>query len=145
MSIARARDLAAGVYNPELPATRDYAHSGSFVSQELPVIQAWRDLAPFLVLPGTCTVHFYCEAPDVPDRVHQLTVTLDPSANRGFTHVTLGFYGQVALRRAGDRGTFTQMTCRACGSPWGTAQDTGYGSAFTCMDCGHDTYHDRGD
>lgn len=145
MSTTETRDLATGVYDPARPVTRDYAHSGSFVSQELPITEAWRHKVPWLDLPETCTVRFYCETPDVPDRVVGVSVDLHPEINRGFTRVQFNMYDSVWLTRPDDSQTLTRMTCKACGSWWGMVRDTGYGSAFTCMDCGHDSYHDRGD
>ena len=144
MSIEQARRLAQQAYDPALPAPRDYQHSGNFVSQDLPVIQAWRDLAPFLALPDTCRVSFYCEAPDVPDRVHQVFADLDPASNRGYVRCQLSLYGGVHL--TGAQGTVVPLLkCRDCGSPWCVEGDTGYGTTNNCPDCGHDSYYDRGD
>jgi hypothetical protein len=144
MSVERNRALARLAYDPALPVTRDYKHSGSFVSQDLQVIQAWRDLAPFLTLPETCRVSFYCETADVPDRVNNVTASLDPDANRGYVRCQLGMYGSVYL--AGTDGTFVPLlACPDCGSPWCVEGDTGYGTTNRCPDCGRDSYCDRGD
>ncbi len=144
MSIERARRLAQAVYDPSRPAPRDHGYSGDFVSQDLPTIQAWRDLAPFLALPGTCRVTFYCETADAPDRVHQVSADLDPAANRGYARCQLSLYGGVLLTGTEGR-PVPLVKCRACGSPWCTEGDTGYGTTNNCPDCGHSSYHDRGD
>jgi hypothetical protein len=144
MNITEARHLAESVYDPSRPLARDYEHSGNFVSQELPTVQEWRDLAPFLALPGACQVSFYCETPDVPDRVHQVSADLDPAANRGYVRAWLSLYGSISLADSAG-GYVPLMECRECGSPWGISGDTGYGSTFNCPDCGHHSYYDRGD
>jgi hypothetical protein len=144
MSIEQAQRLARQTYDPALPATRDHQHSGNFVSQDLPVLQAWRDLAPFLALPDKCSVSFYCEAPDVPDRVHQVFADLDPASNRGYVRCQLSLYGGIYLTDA--RGTVVPLLkCWDCGSPWCVHGETGYGTTINCPDCGHSSYCDRGD
>ena len=100
MNKEQNRRLAQLAYDPALPITRDYQHSGSFVSQELPVVQAWRDLAPFLTLPETCHVSFYCEIADVPDRVNNVTAELDPAVNRGYVRCQLGMYDSIYVAGA---------------------------------------------
>jgi hypothetical protein len=144
MDVNESLSLAAGVYDPGRLVTRDREFSGAFVSQELPTVQAWRDLAPFLVLPGVCAVSFYCETPDVPDRVHMVFADLDPAANRGFTRCQLSLHGGVWL--TDSAGTVTpRVACRVCGSPWCAEGDTGYGTTNDCPDCGDSSYSDRGD
>lgn len=143
MSIGKARDIARSIYDPARPAIRDYADSGSFISQELPAIAAWHDLAPFLTLPGTCRVSFYCETTDVPDRVHLITADLDPAANRGYHQAQISLYGRIWL--AGSTEGHWVHPCPSCGSPWCAEGDTGYGSTENCPDCAFSSYYDRGD
>jgi len=144
MNITEARNLAEGIYDPARPAPRDRDFSGKFVSQDLPTVRAWRDLVPFLALPDTCRVSFYCETDDVPDRVHEIFADLDPAANRGYTRCQLSLYGGIWLTAADSRPVGVHK-CPACDSPWCVEGDTGYGSTENCPDCRFNSYYDRGD
>jgi hypothetical protein len=144
MSAERARRLARALYEPATPAPRVYPHSGDFVSQDRPTCPEWRDLAAFLTLPGTCKVVFYCQTPDVPDRVHQVLADLDPDTNRGYVRCQISPYGSVWVTDARGR-TVPLVKCPRCGSSWCAEGDTGYGTTNDCTDCGYSSYFDRGD
>jgi hypothetical protein len=144
MNIEQARRLAHETYDPSLPAPRDDEHSGYFVSQHLPTRREWRDLAPFLTLPDTCRVSFYCETAAVPDRVHEVFADLDPASNRGYVRCQLSLYGSVHLTDAQGKAV-SLVKCQVCGSSWCVEGDTGYGTTNNCPDCGHSSYYDRGD
>lgn len=145
MNVEQTRRLARQTYDPALPAAGDRRGSGYFIAQDLPVIQAWRDLAPFLTLPETCHVTFYCENNDsVPTQVYSVSAVLDPAVDRGYVGCRLGMYGSVHLAGA-DGGFVPLLACPDCGSPWCVEGDTGYGTTNTCPDCGRSSYCDRGD